>query len=138
MKRMSFTPSWRRTQPYKNQSINLQNKSVNWFLYDKDLRHKGVNIDCYDCQSQRRGGTSKSNNDVLVILCLTLSWRRSLSYRNQSIDLLCKSMDWFLYDRDLCHEKVNVGDINLFLCNVPILCCLKIKNILWFSGVFRG
>ena len=26
---------------------------------------------------------------------LTLSWRWSLSYRNQSIDLLWKSMDWF-------------------------------------------
>ena len=32
---------------------------------------------------------------------------RSLSYRNQSIDLICKSMDWFLYDRDLRHERVN-------------------------------
>ena len=31
----------------------------------------------------------------------------SLSYRNQSIDLLCKSMEWFLYDRDICHERVN-------------------------------
>ena len=31
---------------------------------------------------------------------------RSLSYRNQTIDLLCKLMDWFLYDRDLCHEIV--------------------------------
>ena len=29
---------------------------------------------------------------------LTLSWRRPLSYRNKSIDLLCKSMDWFRYD----------------------------------------
>ena len=29
---------------------------------------------------------------------LTLSWRRPLSYRNLSIDLLCKSMDRFLYD----------------------------------------
>ena len=37
---------------------------------------------------------------------LTLSWRRSLSYRNQSIDLQSKSMDWFLYDRDFCHESV--------------------------------
>ena len=36
----------------------------------------------------------------------TLSWQRSLSYRNQSIDLLCKSMDCFLYDRDLLHERV--------------------------------
>ena len=38
---------------------------------------------------------------------LTLSWRRPLSYRNQSIDLLCKSMDWFLYDNGLRHERVN-------------------------------
>ena len=38
---------------------------------------------------------------------LTLLWRRSLSYRNQSNDLLCKSMVWFLNDRHLCHERVN-------------------------------
>ena len=29
-----------------------------------------------------------------------------VSYRNQSIALLCKSMDWFLEDRDLHHESV--------------------------------
>ena len=39
---------------------------------------------------------------------LTLSWRRPLSYRNQSIDLLSKSMDWFLYDNDLRHESVKM------------------------------
>ena len=33
-----------------------------------------------------------------------LTWRRSLSYRNQSIDLLRRSMGWFLYDRVLRHE----------------------------------
>ena len=37
---------------------------------------------------------------------LSLSWRRSLSYRNQSIDLLRKSVDWFLYDNGLHHERV--------------------------------
>ena len=43
---------------------------------------------------------------------LTLSWRRSLSCRNQSIDLLCKSFDWFLYDRDLRNERVkNCGKL---------------------------
>ena len=36
----------------------------------------------------------------------------SVSYKNQSIDLLCKSMDWFLYDRDLRHERVNWRVIN--------------------------
>ena len=37
---------------------------------------------------------------------LTLSWRRPLSYRSKSIDLLCKSMDWFLYDNGHRHERV--------------------------------
>ena len=50
---------------------------------------------------------------VHQILCisvdLTLSWRRSLSYRNQPIDLLCKSMDWLLYDINLRHERVSRG-----------------------------
>ena len=44
------------------------------------------------------------------IIVLTLSWRRPLSYRNQFIDLLCKSMDWmdwFLYDNGHRHERVN-------------------------------
>ena len=37
---------------------------------------------------------------------LTVSWRRPLSYRNQSIDFLLKSIDWFLYDNSFRHEKV--------------------------------
>ena len=31
--------------------------------------------------------------------CLAISWRRSLSYRNQSVDSNRKSMDWFPYNR---------------------------------------
>ena len=37
---------------------------------------------------------------------LILSWQRLLSDRNQSIDLLGKSMVWFLYDNGLRHERV--------------------------------
>ena len=33
-----------------------------------------------------------------LITSLPLSWRSSLSYKNQSINALSKSMDWFLYD----------------------------------------
>ena len=33
------------------------------------------------------------------------------SYINQSIDLLCKSIDRFLYDRYLCHERVNLNTL---------------------------
>ena len=43
---------------------------------------------------------------------LTLSWRKPLSYRNQSIDLRSKSMVWFLYDNGLRHERVK----NMVLC----------------------
>ena len=46
--------------------------------------------------------------------CVTLSWRRPLSYRNQSIDLRSKSVDWFLYDNGLRHERVNVFDVVKF------------------------
>ena len=38
---------------------------------------------------------------------LSFSWWRSLLYRNQSIDLQNKSMDWFLFDRNFHHERVN-------------------------------
>ena len=37
---------------------------------------------------------------------LTLSRQRPISYRKQSIDLLCKSMDWFLYHIGLHRERV--------------------------------
>ena len=37
---------------------------------------------------------------------LTLSRRRALLYRNQSIDLQNKSIDWFLYDIGLRRERV--------------------------------
>ena len=33
--------------------------------------------------------------------------QRSLLYRNQFIDLQKKSMDWFLYDKNLPHERVD-------------------------------
>ena len=45
---------------------------------------------------------------VIPRLYLTLFWRRPLSHRNQSIDFQGKSMDWFLYDNGLRHERVNV------------------------------
>ena len=43
-----------------------------------------------------------------TLIFLTLSWLKSLLYKNQFIDLLCKSVDWFLYDTDLLHERVKV------------------------------
>ena len=45
---------------------------------------------------------------------LTLSWRGPLLYRNQSIDLQSKSMDGFLYDNDLRHERVKIKNLYPF------------------------
>ena len=43
----------------------------------------------------------------MALVSLTLSGRRPISYRKQSIDLLRKSMDLFLHDIGLRHERVN-------------------------------
>ena len=59
----------------------------------------------------------------------TLWWRRSLSYRSQSIDLQSKSMDCFLYDRDLFHEILN-GKLHLF-CTVLLVILTIINNYIW-------
>ena len=40
------------------------------------------------------------------LMFLTLSWRGPFTFRNQSIYLVCKSMDWFLYDNGLRYERV--------------------------------
>ena len=68
---------------------------------------------------------------------LTLSWRRPISYRNQSIELWSKSMDWFLYDISLRHESVkpwfsrrlSEGALTSFyscLCSCQVLCPISI------------
>ena len=55
-------------------------------------------------------------------------WWRSLLYRNRSIDLESKSMDWFLYLKNLHHKRVN-GKLH-FLC-----CYFKtFSSILEFSA----
>ena len=40
------------------------------------------------------------------LLRLTLSWQRSLWDKNKSLDFGSKSIDWFIYDRRLCYERV--------------------------------
>ena len=50
----------------------------------------------------------------------------SLSCRNQSIDLLYKSMEWFPYHRDLRHERANQTNVTmidwlLYECNIGLI-----------------
>ena len=60
---------------------------------------------------------------------ITLSWRRLLSYRNQSIDLQSKSMDWFLYDNGLYHERVK---------EVLISSCVTLCAICYYLYSFKN
>ena len=52
---------------------------------------------------------------------LTLSWRRPLSYRNHSINLGSKSMDWFLHDNGLRHERVKHAVKKTYPRKTPII-----------------
>ena len=65
---------------------------------------------------------------------LTLSWPRSLSYRNQSIDLQSKSVDWFLYDRDLSHERVNKHPFDPWTLSEQHV---DVQFKLWFGAAFE-
>ena len=63
---------------------------------------------------------------------LTLLWRRSLSCRNQFIDLLCKSKDWFLHEIDkvnknsyftltyMIHEKLQEHHVHVYWINLSL------------------
>ena len=91
-----------------------------------------------------------------LVYILTLLWRRSLPYRNQSIDLHSKamdcflyyrnqsidlhskSMDCFLYDRDLRHKRFK----NEFLENYSIFqlqnrTLYKNGRVKWKNNVIR-
>ena len=67
-----------------------------------------------------------------------------LSYRNQSMDLLSKWFDSFLYDSDIRHERVNpvffvlIKCISLFYATGMFLYPLKTSENLGFFVIFKG
>ena len=54
-----------------------------------------------------------SKHGIIIQGLTTFPWRRSLPYSNQSIGFQSKSMDWFLYDRYLRHERVKNVDATI-------------------------
>ena len=65
-------------------------------------------------------------------MILTLSRRIPLSYRNQSIDLHSKSMNWFLYDNGLRLERVKHLTSEFGIDKLEIL---KTKDVYPFEWV---
>ena len=75
----------------------------------------------------------KSNVVRLIrILNLTLSWRRPLSYRNQSI-FRSKSMDWFLYDIGLRRVRVKIllAPVAVHISTLQFFCDFKFIYAYW-------
>ena len=74
-----------------------------------------------------------------ISVTLTLSWRRPLSYRIQSTDLRSKSMDWFLYDNGLRHERVKIFNFvisfsknaqrNFTVSKFPLFCLMRTRIV---------
>ena len=88
------------------------NTIISWRTSSNDTPLRGFHLVWAALLSFPRAQISKILSQIW--LGWTLSWRRALSYRNQSINLLCKSMNWFLYDRDLRHEGVKVNELVLW------------------------
>ena len=81
------------------------------FCFASRIRVNKTKILCGTGTEENGTGTEEkfylSTSDHFQLFWLTLLRRRSLSYKkNQFINLLWKSMDWFLYDVDLRHERV--------------------------------
>ena len=74
---------------------------------------------------------------VFILQSLTLSWRRTLLYRNQSIDLQSKSMDWFLYDNGLHHERVKWTPDYDPENDHPLFCSLKYTHHLITPDIMK-
>ena len=80
---------------------------INWIRFCK----------CFQKQEKKCWKSfGKSRSFLLKLLPvfrthLTLSWRRPLSYRNQSTE---NPMDWFLYDNGHRHERVNLNCFLMF------------------------
>ena len=130
-------------------NVPVTDKPGSWFLLvENGLKASSLDVWMYRCQlfcplriTSRWIHTSNK--------ALTLSWRRSLSNKNQFIDLLCwrrsllnrkqfidlpsKSMDWFLYDKGLRHERGKALFTHLHQKSVLTSCKAEFDFLVVFS-----
>ena len=106
--------------------------SSSFSLYEKNEKKKPWYFDKKNCERARKKFLYASLH-FFFNLFLTLWWRRSLSYRNQSIGLFCKSMGWFLYGRDLSHERVK-GKCKL--CDAMKM-LWRYPKVVWATNIYN-
>ena len=109
-----LTLSWWRSLSYRKQSIDLQSKSIDWFLNDRGLHDERVQhlqqwqtiivwIEQYQSFQNcihRSSQFFKINSGAYFVL--TLSWQRSLYDKFL--------YEWFLYGKGVRHERVKTKE----------------------------
>ena len=68
---------------------------------------------------------------------LTHSRWRALSYRNQSIDVLWKSVDWFLYDRDFPYERAKLPLLRKKMWEIVLCVRYAVGKVLIHDEILR-
>ena len=89
---------------HRNQSINLQSKSMDWFLYDNGLRHEKCKIMCLLCYS----ADSK----------WYINWLREKYFEKCQVKILFKW--WKLDIKWIGNEKIG-GDLKMLTYLIPVL-----------------
>ena len=87
--------------------MTLTNPLVMSLILNYSTIPANINLFKANNRNPRKRCEIYSKLSIKTLLSLTLSWRRLISYRNQSIDLRSKSIDRFLYDIGRRHERVN-------------------------------
>ena len=83
-------------------------------LNGRVLGISGMQIPVTSGEFDRRSTCMQCTYLTHWVIILT-HWRRFLSYRNRSDDLQSKSVDWFLYDRNILHERLNCCCMQRFI-----------------------
>ena len=104
-----------------------------YFKYTLNLFLKCI---CISFLSQKYTWRDFQNMYLLSNLLNPFMTRRPLSYRNQSIDFLCKSMDWFLYDNGFRHEMVkSILEVDFLNLKIYIQ---SLKYTFWIDTFFSN
>ena len=113
-----LTFSWRRPLSYRNQSIDLRRKSMDWFLYDTASVMKGLKIHSwakyqrriYDCCNIQHGALCGNNYYRLWILLLR--WHKTILFENMTINsfLLQCASSHFVRNFAFCNKKPDEFD----------------------------
>ena len=94
------------------------------FCYDKLCFHESSSKKCFSSKSRQTVSGFRAFNCFIT--------EAPISNRSQSIELPSKSVDWFLYGRDLRHERVKDKIAFCYYSVKTMLQCIKTVRFFMF------